>query len=227
MPLAVRNQGTAPLTIVDAVLDDPAFSVEPRTMRVAAGETATFTLGYEPKSPEKGTALLQFSTDNPDNPTRQGYLVGNQPGIGVGKPFPDASAALVDGGRWASTGIPRPCGRARVLRHFLTGVQSGVARHRTAVLAQVPRPRPEGRGIESGRTRRDPGAAATDDIAGVQRFTDKLGVTFPAGVEETGSYLRFAENFRGANPFPIDVIVDRDGTIAYVARGTIPRRWKP
>jgi hypothetical protein len=62
------------------------------------------------------------------------------------------------------------------------------------------------------------GAASTDDIAGVQRFTDTLGVTFPAGVEDTGSYRRFAENFRGSNPFPIDVIVDRDGTIAYVAR---------
>ena len=62
------------------------------------------------------------------------------------------------------------------------------------------------------------GAASTDDIAGVQRFTDKLGVTFPAGVEDTGSYRRFAENFRGSNPFPIDVIVDRDGTIAYIAR---------
>jgi hypothetical protein len=62
------------------------------------------------------------------------------------------------------------------------------------------------------------GAASTDDIAGVQRFTAKLGVTFPAGLEQTGNYVRFAENFRGANPFPIDVIVDRDGTIAYVAR---------
>jgi hypothetical protein len=30
--------------------------------------------------------------------------------------------------------------------------------------------------------------------------------------------MRFAEKFRGANPFPIDVILDRDGTIAYVAR---------
>ncbi len=62
------------------------------------------------------------------------------------------------------------------------------------------------------------GAASTDDIAGVQRFTDRLGVTFSAGLEETGHYRRFAENFPGANPFPIDVIVDRDGTIVYVAR---------
>ena len=62
------------------------------------------------------------------------------------------------------------------------------------------------------------GAASTDDIAGVQRFTDHLGVTFPVGLEESGSYRRFAENFAGANPFPVDVIVDRDGTIAYIAR---------
>ena len=33
-----------------------------------------------------------------------------------------------------------------------------------------------------------------------------------------GNYLRFAGNFRGSNPFPIDVIVDCDGTIVYVAR---------
>jgi hypothetical protein len=62
------------------------------------------------------------------------------------------------------------------------------------------------------------GAASTDDIAGVQRFTEHLGVTFPVGLEESGSYRRFAENFAGANPFPVDVIVDRDGTIAYIAR---------
>jgi peroxiredoxin len=62
------------------------------------------------------------------------------------------------------------------------------------------------------------GAASTDDIAGLQHFVSKLGVTFPAGVEQTGSYLRFAENFRGSNPFPVDVIVDRDGKIVYVAR---------
>jgi hypothetical protein len=117
VPLAVRNQGTAPLTIVDAVIDHPAFSVEPRALRVAAGETATFTLGYEPKSPEKATALLQFSTDDPDNPTRHGYLVANQPGVGVGKRFPDASAALLDGGRWVSTALQ---GHVALLAYFAT-----------------------------------------------------------------------------------------------------------
>jgi hypothetical protein len=62
------------------------------------------------------------------------------------------------------------------------------------------------------------GAASTDDIAGVHRFTENLGVTFRVGLEQSGNYLAFATNFRGSNPFPIDVIVDRNGTIAYVAR---------
>jgi hypothetical protein len=62
------------------------------------------------------------------------------------------------------------------------------------------------------------GEASTDDIGGVQRYTEHLGVTYPIGLEETANYLKYAQNFRGANPFPIDIIVDRDGTIAYIAR---------
>jgi hypothetical protein len=62
------------------------------------------------------------------------------------------------------------------------------------------------------------GGPATDDMAGVQRFVENLSVTYRIGLEETRNYPAFAENFRGANPFPVDVVVDRDGTIAYVAR---------
>ena len=62
------------------------------------------------------------------------------------------------------------------------------------------------------------GGPSTDDIGGVQAFTSKLGVTFPVGLEETSNYPAFTENFRGANPFPVDIIVDRSGTIRYIAR---------
>lgn len=62
------------------------------------------------------------------------------------------------------------------------------------------------------------GGPSTDDVGGVQRFAQNLGVTYAVGLEQTGNYAAFAENFRGGNPFPIDVIVDRDGTIAYIAR---------
>ena len=62
------------------------------------------------------------------------------------------------------------------------------------------------------------GGPSTDDIAGVQRFTENLGVTYPVGVETTANYQAYNRNFRGANPFPVDIIVDRDGKIAYIAR---------
>jgi len=62
------------------------------------------------------------------------------------------------------------------------------------------------------------GGASTDDIGGVQRFTENLGVSFPVGVESTSNYPAYNRNFRGANPFPIDIIVDRDGRIVYIAR---------
>jgi hypothetical protein len=117
VPLAIRNQGTAALTVFDAAIDHPSFSVEPRELRIPAGETATFTLGYAPQSADKATALLRFSSDDPDNPARQGYLVANQPGLGVGKRFPDAIAALVDGGRWASTALR---GHVALLAYFAT-----------------------------------------------------------------------------------------------------------
>jgi hypothetical protein len=62
------------------------------------------------------------------------------------------------------------------------------------------------------------GGPSTDDIGGVQRFIEHLGVSYPVGLEQTANYPAFAKNYPGANPFPLDVIVDTDGTIAYVAR---------
>ena len=55
-------------------------------------------------------------------------------------------------------------------------------------------------------------------MGGVQRFVERLGVTYPIGLEQTANYGGYAQNFRGANPFPVDIIVDRQGMIAYVAR---------
>ena len=117
MPLAVRNQGTAPLTLFDASVDHSAFTVAPSRVRVEPGKTATFTLGFTPPSAEKAVGVLQFSTDDPANSIRRGYLVGNQPGLGLGKPLPEIAASLVDGGRWSSTALT---GRVALLAYFAT-----------------------------------------------------------------------------------------------------------
>jgi hypothetical protein len=62
------------------------------------------------------------------------------------------------------------------------------------------------------------GADYTDDIGGVQKFVKNLGVEFPVGLEDTTNYLSYAANYKGPNPFPVDIIVGKDGKIAYIAR---------
>ncbi|HEU5056201.1 MAG TPA: hypothetical protein VFU21_06740 [Kofleriaceae bacterium] len=63
------------------------------------------------------------------------------------------------------------------------------------------------------------GNESTDDMAGVQAYVENLDVSLlPIGMEETAHYSEWATNFPGANPFPIDIIVDKQGIVRYVAR---------
>ena len=47
-----------------------------------------------------------------------------------------------------------------------------------------------------------------------------LHTTFLIGLEDptTKTYAALNQNFKGANPFPVDVVVNKDGRIAYIAR---------
>ena len=48
-------------------------------------------------------------------------------------------------------------------------------------------------------------------------FARQTQVTFPIGLDPSQSYRSFPSE--GAiSPFPLDVIVDRDGNIAYISR---------
>jgi hypothetical protein len=59
-----------------------------------------------------------------------------------------------------------------------------------------------------------------DSIDGVQKFVNHLHATYPIGLEDpsTKTYSALNQRFKGANPFPVDVVVDRNGKIVYVAR---------
>jgi hypothetical protein len=59
-----------------------------------------------------------------------------------------------------------------------------------------------------------------DDPAGVQAFVGHSGATYPIGLEdkETPTYKGFTKNFKGLNPYPVDVIVGKDGNVVYVGR---------
>lgn len=71
------------------------------------------------------------------------------------------------------------------------------------------------------------GGASTDDLDGVARFISNIRVSYPVGLESTRNYLDFAANYKGLNPFPIDVLVGKDGNIAYVAREYDPDSMTP
>lgn len=53
----------------------------------------------------------------------------------------------------------------------------------------------------------------------VADYFDYLGPTYPGGIEVgTTVYTTLSAQFEGSNPFPVDVIIDKDGTIKYIAR---------
>lgn len=57
-----------------------------------------------------------------------------------------------------------------------------------------------------------------EQIGEVEQFCDNLGTTYDIGLEETETYMGVTQNFEGLNPFPTNLIVGRDGKIAYIAR---------
>lgn len=59
-----------------------------------------------------------------------------------------------------------------------------------------------------------------DEVDGVIAFTASSGATYPIGLEstDTPTYKALVQNFKGLNPYPVDVVVGKDGRIAYVAR---------
>lgn len=88
----VQNAGNAPLTIYDSWVTNGAFTVTPRQVEIPAGGSAELTVNYTASSLSEQSGIVTFLTDDPQQPVRQGYVVGNSPGIGVGDPFPYTEA---------------------------------------------------------------------------------------------------------------------------------------
>ena len=63
----------------------------------------------------------------------------------------------------------------------------------------------------------DPDMGDTASI--MSQFIAQTGVTFPMGWDFTGTYMQF-RNAGGTSisPYPLDVVIDTDGTVAYINR---------
>jgi hypothetical protein len=115
--VTVKNDGNAPLTLFDNWTDNAVFSVSPSEVRIEPGESTVLTLSYTATASTMETGSLQLRSDDPLQPVRTGYLVGNQPGLGVGQPLPEIALTLLDGSPY--TTAPQT-GSVMVLAYFAT-----------------------------------------------------------------------------------------------------------
>jgi hypothetical protein len=116
IPVRVKNQGTAPLTITGVSVDNPLFSVEPERVRIPAGETENIEVRYA-GDPGNASGVIEFVSDDPVEPVRRGFVTVNQPGLGVGQKLPEMTVNLVDGGQWSSRDSE---GEVMLLAYFAT-----------------------------------------------------------------------------------------------------------
>lgn len=68
----------------------------------------------------------------------------------------------------------------------------------------------------------DPKLAGGETPTTLKMFAKQTRVTFPMGLDSAASYAAFPK--AGAiSPFPLDVIVDAEGKIAYINREYVPK----
>lgn len=115
--IEVVNQGTAPLTITDSWVDSGPYTVTPRQMLLDPGESGYLTVEYTPTLTTTEPGYLQIASDDPAQPIRTAYLVGNQPGASVGIPLPFTQAVQLDGNEWDSSQVE---GKVTLLAYFAT-----------------------------------------------------------------------------------------------------------
>jgi hypothetical protein len=57
-------------------------------------------------------------------------------------------------------------------------------------------------------------------MSGVQSYLTHIPETYPVGLEDpsTKTYAAMTAVYKGLNPFPVDILVGKDGRVAYVGR---------
>lgn len=210
IPFEVTNQGTAPLTLVDNWIHGSAFTVEPKQARLQPGESLTLQLTYKASSAEQEVGYLNIVSDDPQAPIRKAYLIGNSPGLTPGMPLPATTGVMLDATSWNSEDSK---GKVLLLTYFGTFCPV-CANHLPDIEARFWQEyKDQGLEVVALNPRE-----ATDTIGEVQAYVERIRVTFPTGIEEesVGTYGAITSNFVGPNPFPVDVIVDKEGIIRYV-----------
>jgi peroxiredoxin len=209
VPFEVTNQGTAPLTLVDNWIHGSAFSVTPKQARLQPGESLTLELTYKASSTDQEVGYLNIVSDDPAFPVRKAYLAGNSPGLTIGAPLPATTGTMLDATSWTSA---ESQGKVLLLTYFATFCP--VCANHLPDIEERFWQQYKDRGLDI--VALNPRESA-DEIGEVQAYCENLRLTLPLGVEEPAStYAAITANFVGPNPFPVDVIVDKQGIVRYV-----------
>ncbi|HMV67440.1 MAG TPA: hypothetical protein PKA64_11365 [Myxococcota bacterium] len=56
------------------------------------------------------------------------------------------------------------------------------------------------------------------DVPGLEDYISYLDVSYKLGIETTSTYEALSAIYEGSNPYPLDIVVGRDGTIRYIGR---------
>ncbi|MFZ4576121.1 MAG: alkyl hydroperoxide reductase [Phycisphaerales bacterium] len=92
----IRNDGTAPLTVTDMWAENPLFTAEPSELQIPAGGSAWVTLTFTAGATiQEERTIFHIASDDPGQPVRDAYLVGNPAGIAVGDPMPETTGTLL------------------------------------------------------------------------------------------------------------------------------------
>jgi peroxiredoxin len=208
--LPVTNQGTAPLRLLNVRIPGTVFKVAAESAVIPAGASTELSLTYTPAGAEPDTSYLQIDTDDPSAPSRRVLVAGNRPGLGVGSTLPETTGLLFNGTTWSSQ---QAKGKVLLLTYFATfcPVCGGQLPDLEARFWQ----KYKDRGLVMiSLNAHDP----VERMGEVDQYADHLRVTYPLGLEQTRTYAALTQNFAGLNPFPVDVVVGKDGRIAYIAR---------
>ncbi|MEQ1502050.1 MAG: redoxin domain-containing protein [Myxococcota bacterium] len=225
--VVVRNDGNEPLTVLDVWSDHPAFTIAPTEVRIDPGQSATLKVTFAPQigiTPEQLAdpdfdrttteehGQLFLASDDPTQPLRQGYLVGNAAGLGVGDALPETTALLPDGSTWSFEADA--LGSVTLIAYWATFCP--VCAHELPDLESTFYDVYADQGLQIVALDADNNEALNP--AEVWDYIAYMDLPFAMGIDEGTTYDTLEAVYDGGNPFPVDILVDKAGIIRYVSR---------
>jgi peroxiredoxin len=226
LPLNVYNDGTAPLTLFNTFAESAPFMATPLRTRIEPGQMGTLNLSYKASSTTEQWSYLQIYTDDPNQPLRQTAMYGNRGVLGVGSALPDLQMTLTDGTTWDSSTTK---GSVVALNYFATfcptcgqdlpDIEQRIwKKYKSQGLVAV--------GVDPGGFAGVQGLPSNENPDVLAAYIKALGLTLPIGIETTKTYITFTQLYPGTNPFPVDVVVGKDGKIKYIERDYDPQAYE-